>query len=278
MPNLGPSVVSAAYWTELACKIKVGNSLLSQILTALTPVIKTVDAELCDNTLESANVTSTVQTVPHPDFVQKVQLCPSPQKDPEVVCISNDSGQTIVSGWEVFDISQTGVVTSTIYLNGVDVTGTYIVVPCGIKVKYDYEREETCVDGKDWEKVYVFDPSSAIPTLVGVLWLDENDLPQPAPDPLLINNINCIPVCTPVISEAYGNNISTLQASNNFSIQKPDCCVVRVTTDAGTFTVQKGVGYYSTSDFQCLVTVTAVEIVSGNCTLDSVYIIGNKLK
>jgi hypothetical protein len=221
---------------------------------------------------------SGVQTIPHPSAVQLVKICPSANRDPEVVCISNDGGVTVVSGWEVFNISETGVVTSTLYLNGVDVSATYQVVPCGIKAKYDYEIEKVCVDGRQWTKTYVYDPSSVNPTLVSILWLDHTDTPTTAPDIALINNANCIPACIPVISEAYGIDISTLQPSHNFSIQKPDCCVVRVTTSAGTFTVQKGVGFYNTSDFYCLITITAVEILSGTCELDKIYIIGNKLK
>lgn len=44
-----------------------------------------VDAITRDNTLSSIPVTNVIQTVPHPDFVQKVQLCPVLNIDPEVL-------------------------------------------------------------------------------------------------------------------------------------------------------------------------------------------------
>lgn len=50
--------------------------------------------------------------------------------DPEVVCLSNDGGATVVTGWEVFDTA-TNPPTSTLYIGGVAVTG-YSVVPCSI--------------------------------------------------------------------------------------------------------------------------------------------------
>jgi hypothetical protein len=221
---------------------------------------------------------SGVQTIPHPSAVQLVKICPSTNKDPEVVCISNDGGITVVSGWEVFTISNSGVVTSTIYLNGVDVSATYKIVPCGIKAKYDYEIEKVCVDGKTWTKTYVYDPSAVTPTLLSVLWLNEVDLPQLAPNPILINNVNCIPVVVQTISDAFGNDLSTLLPGNSFSITKPDCCTVQIVTSIGTFTLRDKETYYSTDKYSIPFTVDAVNIISGSCTLNSVHIISNKTK
>lgn len=204
----------------------------------------------------------------------------SSNQDVEVTCISNDGGTTSVSGVVVYDLTVSPP-TETIYLNGVNVTGTYIKVPCNSNTTLlDYEKKTVCVDGLTYTKVFVFDATNdGSPNLITVLWLDETDTVIPAPDPLLINNSNCntVETCLPSISEAYGNDLSTLLPSHNFSIQKPDCCVVKVTTNVGIFSVQKGVGFYNTSDFKCLISITGVEILSGNCTLDKVYIIGNKL-
>jgi hypothetical protein len=81
----------------------------------------------------------------------------------------------------------------------------------------------------------------------------------------------------PEICEAFGDDLSTLCAGHNFSITKPSCCKIKVTTDIGSFHVLDNIQFYNTSDFKCLVTVISVDIVSGNCTLDSIHIISNRL-
>jgi hypothetical protein len=194
------------------------------------------------------------------------------KNDWEVVCLSNDGGVTIVTGIAVFDVLN-GTPTTKYYIDNIEVTG-YTIVSCETSGK-DREILSVCVDGKTWTKIIVFEDGLPIT----FLWLDDTDTVVPTPDPLLINNSNCntVETCLPSISEAYGNDLSTLLPSHNFSIQKPDCCVVKVTTNVGVFSVQKGVGFYNTSDFKCPISITGVEILSGSCTLDKVYIIGNKL-
>jgi hypothetical protein len=86
------------------------------------------------------------------------------------------------------------------------------------------------------------------------------------------------PDCNPLICEASGDDLSTLCAGHNFSITKPSCCVVKITTSIGSFTIQEGIQHYSTSDFACVVSITEVEIISGNCLLNKIHIISNKLK
>jgi hypothetical protein len=80
------------------------------------------------------------------------------------------------------------------------------------------------------------------------------------------------------ITEAFGDDLSTLKPGNNFSITKPSCCVVKVTTNIGPFTLVEGIQHYSTSDFTCLVTIDSVEVISGGCTLDKIHIISNKIQ
>jgi hypothetical protein len=76
----------------------------------------------------------------------------------------------------------------------------------------------------------------------------------------------------PTISSAYGNDLTSLSPGNSVAIQKPSCCEVRVVTSAGSFLVRKGMTAYSTADFNCPVTVSAVEIVSGSCTAAEVIV------
>lgn len=262
----------ARFKNELGKNTRDTVQKLCAIEQALTGVKTGAD---CNGNPISA---SGIQTIPHPTAVQLVKICPAANRDPEVVCISNDDGVTVVSGWEVFNISESGTVTSTLYLNGADVTATYKVVPCGIKAKYDYEIEKVCVDGRQWTKTYVYDPSSVDPTLVSILWLDHTDTPTTAPDIALINNANCAAPLSPTISDAFANDLSSLLSGNSFSITKPECCTLLVDTSIGTFRVIKGIKAYSTSEYHAPFTINSISIVSGNCTLDNVHIISNKTK
>jgi len=81
----------------------------------------------------------------------------------------------------------------------------------------------------------------------------------------------------PQICEAFGDDLSTLCAGHNFSITKPACCKIKVTTSVGTFHVLENIQFYNSSDFKCPITITAIEIISGSCSLDKVHIISNKL-
>ena len=78
--------------------------------------------------------------------------------------------------------------------------------------------------------------------------------------------------CVPTISSAFANDLSTLLPGTTISIQKPNCCVLRVTTSVGSFLVSKTAVAYSTSEFNCPVTVTGVTVVSGTCDLASVIV------
>ena len=190
---------------------------LVEASASIPPTPFTITGEDCSGAAVIAEATSTVQTVPHPDFVQKVQLC-SAGIDPEVVCLSNDGGTTVVQGIAEFDTS-TVPSTKTLYLfDGTIATG-YSVVSCGKSMQYDYEKITVCVDGFSYTKWYVWDKTGDVtPNLVSILWLDQNDVPVAAPDPLLINNANCTSLCTPTISDAFADDISTLLPATNFII------------------------------------------------------------
>ena len=199
----------------------------------------------------------------------------TPSIDPEVVCLSNDGGTTVVQGIAEFDTS-TVPSTKTLYLFDGTIAIGYSVVPCGKSMQYDYEKITVCVDGFSYTKWYVWDKTGDVtPNLVSILWLDQNDVPVAAPDPLLINNANCTSLCTPTISDAFADDISTLLPATNFIITKPECCRVLVTTSVGGFTLREKETYYATTDFNCPVTITDVQIVSGSCMLSDIHIISN---
>ena len=83
--------------------------------------------------------------------------------------------------------------------------------------------------------------------------------------------------CDPTISSAFADDLSTLLPGHSIAIQKPSCCAIKVLTSAGDFLVRKGMTAYSTADFGCPVTVTAVEIVSGNCEVADIIVTTQKL-
>jgi len=198
----------------------------------------------------------------------------STQIDPESVCLTNDGGITIINGWEVFDIS-TNPPTSKLYIGGIEVTG-YSVVSCDKQMQYDYEKERICVDGETWTKWYVWDKTGdGTPSLVSVLWLDKNDLVVMPPDQTLINNIKCNQSCIPTISDAFGNDLSSLLPGTSFIITKPECCRINVITSAGSFTLIDGETYYGTDTFRCPITINSINIISGSCSLDKIHVISN---
>lgn len=210
------------------------------------------------------------------ELLQELVVDAQNETDVEVVCLSNDGGETIITGWEVFN-TNVNPPTSTIWLNGVDVTGNYEIVPCN-NIKYDYEKETICVDGSNWTKWFVWDKTGdGQPNLVSILWLDENDSVVSTPDISLINNSNCIN-CNPTVSDAFANDLSTLLPGTSFVITKPDCCRILISTSVGSFTLREKETYYSTTDFECPITIDNIDIISGLCNLDQIHIISNKSK
>jgi len=84
-----------------------------------------------------------------------------------------------------------------------------------------------------------------------------------------------VDTCTPTISDAFGDDLSTLLPGTSFVITKPDCCRVQIVTSAGTFTLREKETYYGTTDFNCPITITSVAIISGSCSTQNVHIISN---
>jgi hypothetical protein len=79
--------------------------------------------------------------------------------------------------------------------------------------------------------------------------------------------------CEPTISSAFASDLSTLLPGRDISVQKPDCCAIKVNTSAGSFIVTKKMMGYSTGEFCSDVTVTSVEILAGSkCSLDDIVI------
>jgi hypothetical protein len=83
----------------------------------------------------------------------------------------------------------------------------------------------------------------------------------------------------PEISDAFGNDLSTLLPSDNFIFDASTACssppcVYQIVTDAGTFRVRAG-SAITTKTFSSKVTVQSVSVLSGSCSLADLHIIGN---
>ena len=119
------------------------------VVQNLLHVLKIISDKLCD-LLEILGNPSSTTTI-----------------DPEVVCLSNDGGVTIIKGIVEFDTS-TVPTTKIIYLFDGNLATGYEVVPCSTKT-FDTEFREVCVDGQKWLQVLVFDKSVSMvaPVQVG---------------------------------------------------------------------------------------------------------------
>ncbi len=195
--------------------------------------------------------------------------------DWEFVCLTNDGGTTVSNGVAVYDVT-VDTVTVKYYINGVEVTG-YEQTDCNVNVlHYDYEKNSICVDGNSYTKWFIWDKTTNIPTLVSTIWLNELDVIVPAPNPLLIDNINCQVACQPAITQATGDDLTPLGPSHSFTIKKPKCCLVDIVTSIGTFTMDIGTEILTTKEFGCVFTINAVTVRNG-CDPAEIQIIGSKL-
>ena len=86
-------------------------------------------------------------------------------------------------------------------------------------------------------------------------------------------------IAPPEISDAFGDDLSTLLPSDNFIFDASTACssppcVYQIVTDAGTFRVRAG-SAITTKTFSSKVTVQSVSVLSGGCSLADLHIIGN---
>lgn len=110
--------------------------------------------------------------------------------DPEIVCLTNDGGATVVKGVVEFDVNVIPA-TKTIYLFDGSLATGYTVVPCQSKT-FDTEFRDVCVDGETWTQILVFDKSVSLTTPIQTGWLNALGVITPTPDVALINNLNCL--------------------------------------------------------------------------------------
>ena len=79
----------------------------------------------------------------------------------------------------------------------------------------------------------------------------------------------CIEECVPYTADSYGVASPSFEPFRSFTIIKPECCDLVVTTSAGTITLRKGETNFTSSVFAC--DLTSISI-SGDC-VDKTHII-----
>ncbi len=183
--------------------------------------------------------------------------------DYEVVCSSVDSRLLLL---KVDYINGTQTLTE---LNGTVVADGSTPINCN-NPELESDAIDICVLGQNWTQWIV--KSNGVP-LNTIYYTDENGVLQPAP--ITFQKGKCI-TCDSNISFANGSDLSTLNESNSFLITKPTCCEITIESSIGTFILRDGISSYSTTEFNCLVTIDNITISSGSCTLSDIHIIGNR--
>lgn len=209
--------------------------------------------------------------------VFKVQLCPGAGADAELVKRCDpDTGEEILFQWDV-NTNPPTLLSATNLATGAPFTGdANTLVSCG-GAGFESDAELFCDGGVEFLRWFVKKDGKPTGTTFDT---DMAGADYVVTDPAAVVKGSCVSaaVCEPTISSAPADTLAGLLPGNSISIQKPDCCALQVTTDAGTFIVSKAVTGYSTGDFACPVTVTAVAVLSGTCDLADVIVTTQKNK
>ena len=86
-----------------------------------------------------------------------------------------------------------------------------------------------------------------------------------------------VPVCPSYIADAVGEAAPAFDPFNVFTVKKPSCCAIKVTTSAGSFTMMKDEVLMQSEPFECLLSSISFEVlddgtVDGTCA-EKVHII-----
>ncbi len=214
------------------------------------------------------------QIVQAPGQVLSVRMCSDDAADFELACgIDPDTGHTIQTAYKIV-AGQFVVINRWDVNTGAAWTGDAATLASCAGVTQESDPREVCVGGANLTQWVVME--AGMPT--GTVFYTNNagQLVEVAPGAEVTLGacpvIREVVVCLPTISSAFGNDLASLSPGHSVAVMKPTCCAIAVTTSAGVFMVPKGVGAYSTTDFNCPITVDSVSIVSGTCDVADVVI------
>lgn len=232
----------------------------------------TLDGQACDGTLLPATGKpgQLVNVVQEPGQVLTVRICED-DRDFELSCgIDPATDHQIQTAYRITS-GEFVLIKRWDTVTGEEWTGDPATLEgCGGK-PIESEQELFCDNGVEFLRWFVIEDGMPTGQYVDT---DFTGAPYTVTDEANVKRGACVPVevCEPTISSAPGNALGTLLPGTSVSIQKNNCCSLRVTTSAGSFIVAKEVTGYSTGDFKCPVTVTGLEILSGTCNLADVIV------
>lgn len=250
---------------EIGQRLRQIKDKLCELLSVFTSPKEGVD---CNG--NPTSVPNAILTVPHPDSVQTVKFCGTATEFDKIILCEPLTGNkvSIITSYSIL-----GVPNSTAY-NLIDAslyTG-------------DISALEYCNDEVESDPITMCDGG-----LEFLRWVIKNNgIPVSKLDTtkdgftLYVASGNetigeCL-YCEPTISDAFGDDLSTLLPGNSFTITKPECSSIRVNTSIGSFTLRKNETYYSSDTFGCPITVDSISIIDGTSTLNQIHIILNKTK
>lgn len=237
----------------------------------------TIEGEDCDGAV--VEVTGMpgelTQVVQAPGTVFKVQLCDaSKDRDKVVLCDKNTGDKVaVITKYEEPD----PVTTFWNISKGEVWTGDPSDLVTCPDVDFETDGTDMCDAGTPFIRWYL--KKDGEPT-GDYFDTDLGGQPYVVTDEAGVTRGECVPavICEPGITSAFANALGTLQPGHSVSIQKTNCCAIKVTTSAGSFIVSKDVTGYSTGNFDCTVTVTGVEVLSGTCALADIVVTTQKLR
>ena len=240
----------------------------------------TLDGQDCDGAALPAtgNPGELVQIVQAPGQVLSVRMCSDDAADFELACgVDPDTGHTIQTAYKIV-AGQFVVINRWDVVSGLAWTGDAATLESCNGVTQESDPREVCVGGVNLTQWVVME--AGMPT--GTVFYTNNagQIVEVAPGAEVTLGacpvIREIELCLPTISSAFGNDLSSLLAGQSISIQKNNCCAIKVKTSAGDFIVSKDMTGYSTGDFNCPVTVDSIEILSGTCSLADIVVTTQK--
>lgn len=152
----------------------------------------------CDETTAPVDVAGPIQTVPHPDFVQRVLICPQPgqfDREVSVWCDKNtNEAVTVVSYWPQDAVPGTPPVVETYTTAGLPWGGDVLKLEKCVDT-VDPQTSTVCADGVPYTRTTFFDVETRLPT--AVVWQDASGaiVAEPA-GPLVVGD--CPAVATSI--------------------------------------------------------------------------------
>lgn len=187
-----------------------------------------IDARLCDGTLVSEDVSTTVRTIPHADYVQRVEICANTAaaQTPNISILCDPVTEDKVIVVVTFD-PITLLPTVTAYnLDGTPYVGVITSLVSCPNEQFDVTQGDPWCDGGTTIVPYtIFDVTNNPPTILSVIWADLNGItviPSGAQTPgacstittVMDSQVLTIPLAGSVSYGAFAGNVKTITVHN----------------------------------------------------------------